>query len=69
MRKGIDPMVRAANKAYKESAVGKLAALLVVERRWKSKETMARNKLREVREQISEFAVALAKEKTGVNDE
>lgn len=57
-----DPLVKATRKAYRESAVGQLEALLKEERRWKSKETMASNKLRSVREDISKMCRQLARE-------
>ncbi len=56
-----DPLVKAVKKAYRESAVGQIETLLKEERRWKSKETMASNKLRAVRERIAKAALVLAK--------
>lgn len=55
-----DPLIKAAKKVYRESQTGKLDVLLAEERRWKSKETMASNKLRAVRERITEVAKELA---------
>lgn len=60
-----DPLVKATRKAYRESAVGQLEALLKEERRWKSKETMASNKLKAVRAKISICALQLARENDG----
>lgn len=61
-----DPLVRATRKAYRASAVGQLEALLKEERRWKSKETMASNKLRAVRAKITGAALVLARVHDGV---
>ena len=58
-----DPLVKATRKAYRASCGGQLDALLAQERRWKSKETLASNKLRAVRKRIAEFAGVLAKER------
>jgi hypothetical protein len=58
-----DPLVKATRKAYRASWVGQLEALLKEERRWKSKETLASNKLKAVRKRVAEFAVILAKER------
>lgn len=57
-----DPLVKATRKAYRESAVGQLETLLKEESRWKSKETLARNKLRAVGKRIADFARQLSKE-------
>lgn len=57
-----DPLVKATKKAYRESAVGQIESLLKEERRWKSKETMASNKLRSVRARITIIACQLARE-------
>jgi len=55
-----DPLVKATRKAYRDSAVGQFETLLKEESRWKRKETVASNKLREVREQINRFARQLS---------
>lgn len=57
-----DPLVKAMRKARKASAVGQLQDLLALERRWKSKETLASNKLKAVRADISRFALQLSRE-------
>jgi hypothetical protein len=56
-----DPLVKSLRKTYRESAVGQIETLIKEERRWKSKETLASNKLRAVRDKIARAAVVLAK--------
>lgn len=63
MKPSNDPLVKATRKAYRASCVGQLEALLIQERRWKSKETLASNKLKAVRNKITEFAMIQAKER------
>jgi hypothetical protein len=62
----LDPLQRSVKAAYRASASGQLDVLLADERRWKSKETMATNKLRACRERINDFTRKLASEKDGV---
>ncbi len=57
-----DPLVRAIRKARRESAFGQLEKLLKEEGRWKRKVTIATSKLKEARDQITQFAVQLARE-------
>lgn len=60
-----EPLIRAMKKVHRESNAGKLNALLSQERRWKSKETLASNKLRAVREKIDELAKEIASKLDG----
>lgn len=58
-----DPLIRAAKKAYRSSSVGKLDKLIKEQAFWKRRETIARNKLAEVRDQIDAFGKALAQDR------
>jgi len=58
-----DPLILAAKKAYRLSAVGQLDRLLVEQRKWKRRKTIADSKLCLVRTLIENFALELAKEK------
>ena len=60
-----DPLIAAAKKAYRASDVYKIDKLLEEESRWKRKQTIARNKVEEVREKISKLAKELAQPKGG----
>jgi len=55
-----EPLIRASKKALRESSVGKLDALLAEQSFWKRRETIARNKLAELRGEIETFAKELA---------
>lgn len=56
-----DPLVRAAKKAFKATKLYRLQQLIEEERRWKRKQTIARNKLDEVRDKIEAMATEMAK--------
>ena len=55
-----DPMIREMKKAYKASPMNKLDALWAKHAFWKRRETIARNKLVEVRSEIDAFCFELA---------
>jgi len=60
-RKLQDPLLRAMNKAIRESPVGQLQKLLEKERKWSRRVTIARNKLAEVRWEINGLALRHAR--------
>lgn len=60
-----DPLIIATKKAYRKSPLYGLDKLLAQESRWKRKQTIARNKLEEVRDKINKLAKELATPKGG----
>lgn len=63
-----DPLIKAARKAYRESATGELDALLADRSRWSRKLTIAQNKLEAANFAIIRFCKDLANEKDGVKE-
>lgn len=61
MKNPKDRVQRQIRKTYLSTPVGKLEQLLAVERRWKSKATLANNKLAAARRRLNDYAVELAK--------
>lgn len=55
-----DPLAKAVKKAYRSSDLFRLEKLLAEESKWKRRQTIANNKLAEVRYQINEFARQLS---------
>lgn len=61
----VDPLITATKKAYRKSPLYGLDKLLAEESKWKRKQTIARNKLEEVRDKINKLAKELATPKGG----
>ena len=57
-----EPAIRAMRKAYRASKQFQLDNLLARERRWKSKTTLAQNKLAEVREEINDLLKSMVQQ-------
>lgn len=55
-----EPLIRQARKAYLQTEVAKLEKLLNEQTFWRRRQTIARNKLGEVRDKIDELAMELA---------
>lgn len=55
-----DPLARTIARARKGNAVDRLAKLLEEESRWKRKQTIANNKLADVRSRLNQFAIEVA---------
>lgn len=55
-----DPLARTIARARKGNAVDRLAKLLEEETRWKRKQTIANNKLVDVRNRLNQFAIEVA---------
>lgn len=57
-----DPLARTIARARKGNAVDRLAKLLEEESRWKRKQTIASNKLADVRSRLNQFAIEVAQQ-------
>lgn len=55
-----DPLIVAARNAYRSSEVYKIDKLLAEQAKWKRRQTIADNKLAELRKRIDELAKELA---------
>lgn len=58
----------AAKRAYRGTVVSELRELFTEESRWQRKQTIARNKLADVRTRINKLSEKLALEKVGIHE-